>query len=63
MTIITCRIPPGIKTKDLDPFPSSAKARKLGCICPEQRLWPEQLKFSSDCPVHELEKIEKVEKV
>lgn len=56
MSLIVCSIPPETKARDFDPFPGSDKALKLGCTCPEQRWWPEQLKFSADCPVHELER-------
>lgn len=56
MTIIVCEIPPQAKPEDFDPFPGSRKAVERGCTCPEQRWWPGQLRFASDCPVHELER-------
>lgn len=52
--IIVCEIPKGTNPSEFDPFPGSDKALGLGCVCPEQKHWPEHLHFSSDCPVHEL---------
>jgi hypothetical protein len=57
MKIFTCRVPTGTKASEFDPFPASEKATKLGCTCPAQTLWPEQLRFASDCPLHELVKV------
>lgn len=57
MTTIVCNVPPETKEEDFDPFPGSEKAIHMGCTCPDQRRWPKQLHFASDCPVHELEKV------
>jgi hypothetical protein len=57
MSVFVCDIPPDAKARDFDPFPWSEKAIGLGCTCPEQRRWPEQLHLSSDCPIHELERV------
>lgn len=57
MTIVVCEIPPETKARDFDPFPGSEKAIRLGCTCPEQRKWPEELHFADDCSVHELEHV------
>ncbi len=55
--ILVCALPPESEWVP-DPFPGSDEARIMGCSCPtEQHLWPEkQLRLSSDCIPHELEK-------
>jgi hypothetical protein len=55
-THVVCSVPPGTKEDAFQPFPGSEVAIAKGCTCPTQRDWPHTLKFSLDCPVHELEK-------
>lgn len=56
-THVTCHVPPGTKEDAFTLFPGSLAAKAKGCTCPIQRAWPMALKFSLDCPVHELEHV------
>jgi hypothetical protein len=56
-THVECRVQPGSTEQDFAPFPGSEAAIAAGCICPVQRRWPHTLRFSVDCPLHELERV------
>jgi len=54
--IITCIVPANTAKEEFAPFPGSDAALDEGCVCPEkQKLWPQKLQFSTDCPIHQLE--------
>jgi hypothetical protein len=53
---VTTQLPPGQESWRPEPFPGSDEAADDGCTCPEHQPWPGALTFSTDCPVHELEK-------
>lgn len=53
---VTCALPPESREWRPDPFPGSEKAFLAGCTCPQCQPWPGALIFSTDCPVHELER-------
>lgn len=53
--IIMCYIDPRTKPSDYHPFPGSMDARMRGCNCLMQQWWfSGELRFATDCPVHEL---------
>jgi hypothetical protein len=40
-----------------EPFPGSDEAIEEGCTCPDGQSAPGTLEFSTDCPIHELERV------
>ena len=55
--IITCKFSEGEDEMSFHPFPGGQKARHMGCTCPYQPFIDGHITFDSDCPVHELEKL------
>lgn len=55
--VIKCAVPHGTLPSEFAPFPGGDEATRLGCTCPHQPLWPQEIRLASDCPVHELERV------
>jgi hypothetical protein len=55
--LVTCKLEKPVEPGDFDPFPGGRKAKQMGCTCPYQPIEDGTVTFSSDCPVHELEKV------
>lgn len=54
--IFECKLPDNLNGWRPDPFPGTGDAITQGCTCPtDQAQWPRAIKFSANCPVHELE--------
>jgi len=57
--LIRCTFAEGESEETFLPFPGGCEAVKAGCTCPYQPFPDGTVTFDSECPVHELEKLER----
>lgn len=56
--IVTVRLPFDQQEWRPPLFPGSSEALNAGCTCPARQPWPGGFRFRTDCPVHEIEKVD-----